>query len=231
MKALKNIHQIALFTVTLFIAFGVQANPILNHRISQLEFNLTPPKKKCRKCVKFRPDRIFKSKQLDGTFGIGVLPTFLMDDAKSKLLPVSLGLEYRFSEVFSLGLAAGHSVSESKSRLIADGIKANWTNSFYLVALRPAFHVTRVEDWDFYGGFSIGVNHSELSGSSNGTKADLHDYERHRGIGSNTNVAFSGFTGVRYVIDPKWTVGAELGFGVSIFTIGMNYLLNATNSN
>ena len=187
----------------------------------------TPGKKKCRRCVSWRPVRLFEKGQLEASFSVGAVPTFLMDGAKIKMLPVSLGLDYRFGEKFSLGVVAGHSVSESKPKVFSDGLKATWTNSFFHVALRPAIHVTSVEDWDFYGGFSIGMQSSQVTGKSNGQDFDLKEMESHLGIASSkTNAAFSGFAGLRYVLNPKWTVNGEIGFGVSIFTVGVTRLLN-----
>lgn len=184
-------------------------------------------KKKCRRCVRWHPVRMFKSGQVDALLGVGVVPTFLMDKAKVVLPPVSLGADYRFNEKFSLGVLVGHSISKSEPTIVGDGIAATWTNSFYHIALRPAVHVTSIEDWDFYGGFSIGMQMSNVKGSANSPDMDLSALESHMGIGGQrTNGTFSGFLGLRYVVSPKWTIGAEAGFSVSILTIGVTRLLN-----
>ena len=45
--------------------------------------------------------------------GIGLLPTFLKDHAKTELQPVSLELRYRPTQKFSIGLLAGMSISQA----------------------------------------------------------------------------------------------------------------------
>ena len=231
---MKTNHQLigaAMLLCTLFLSQVSQAeNPVstpIAKPENQMEGPGKPRSKKCRKCAPWLPERLFKKGQWDATLGVGAVPTFLMDGAKIQMLPLSLGLDYRFSEKFSLGVVAGHSVSESKPKIFSDGVQASWMNRFYHLALRPAVHVTSVEDWDFYGGFSIGLQSSRLEGKSNATQAELNELENHLGISPNrTNAAFSGFAGLRYVVSPKWTVGGEVGFGVSILTVGVTRLLN-----
>ena len=225
MKTKEISRMTALAIIVLLSTVGMYASTQLSENDSP-QFEPTPPKKKCRKCSKFRPVHLFKKGQLEATFGLGLVPTFLADKAKVKLLPLAVGIEYRFSETFSLGATATHSISESKPVVLGDGVEATWTNRYSQFVLRPLVHITRIEDWDFYGGFSIGVARSGIVGQSNGKEEDLREYERHMGIESRTNGVFSGIAGLRYVLSPKWTVGAELGFGASIFTVGANYYLN-----
>lgn len=185
-------------------------------------------KKVSRKyCMYCPPTRLFEKGQWDASVSAGLVPTYLMDKATVLVPPVSLGVGYRISEKFSIGAAAGHSVSESRPITTPEGIKAQWTNSHYTVGLRPGIHITRKENWDFYGGFSVGVNFSNLDGKSDFEEADMREIESHLGIRERTvSPSFYGFTGMRYVVSPKWTVNGEIGFGISIFTVGATYLLH-----
>lgn len=178
-------------------------------------------------CMYCPPTRLFEKGQWDASAGAGVIPTYLMDKATVLVPPVSLGVDYRFSEKFSLGAAAGHSVSESRPITTPEGIVAQWTNKHYTVGLRPGIHITRKENWDFYGGFSVGVNFSHLDGKTDFEQADMKEIQEHMGIKERTvSPSFYGFTGMRYVVSPKWTLNGEVGFGISIFTVGCTYLLH-----
>lgn len=184
-------------------------------------------KKARRKCVYCPSMRTFEKGQWEANFNAGLVPTYLMDNATMIVPPLSVGAEYRISEKFSLGANLSHSTSESQPKLVGDGINATWTNAHFMVGLRPGIHITRVENWDFYGGFSIGLNYSSVSGKASSESFDLEKMEGHLGIEQHKlSPSFFGFTGVRYVVSPKWTVNSEIGFGISIFSIGANYLLN-----
>lgn len=184
-------------------------------------------KKSRRKCVYCPAMRTFEKGQWEANFSAGLVPTYLMDNASIIVPPLSVGAEYRFSDKFSIGTTVGHSTSESQPKLVGDGIDATWTNAHFTIGLRPGIHITRVENWDFYGGFSIGLNYSNVTGHTSSPSFDLEAMEGHLGIHDNQiSPSFFGFTGVRYVVSPKWTVNTEVGFGVSIFSMGVNYLLN-----
>ena len=54
-----------------------------------------------RHCMYCPPTRLFEKGQWDASVGAGVIPTYLMDKATVLVPPVSLGVDYRFSEKFS----------------------------------------------------------------------------------------------------------------------------------
>lgn len=176
-------------------------------------------------CTYCPPTREFEKGQFDASFGAGLLPTYLMDKATVLVPPLSVGVDYRMSEKFSLGLAAGHSVSESRPITTPEGILAQWTNSHFNVGLKPGVHFTVKENWDFYGGFQIGFNYSKLTGKTEIKQVSIDEINKHMGIESNISPSFFGYTGVRYVVSPKWTVNTEIGFGISLLNVGVTYLL------
>ncbi len=178
-------------------------------------------------CTYCPPTRGFDKGQVDASFGAGLLPTYLMDKATVILPPLSVGVDYRMSEKFSLGIAAGHSISESQPINTPEGILATWTNKHYNFGLKPGVHFTVKENWDIYGGFQVGLNYSKLNGKTDFRQVSVKEIESHLGIHENTySPSFFGYTGVRYVVSPKWTINTEIGFGVSLLNIGCTYLLN-----
>ena len=200
-----------------------------------------PGKKKARKkvsrrkCVYCRPMREFEKGQWEANFSSGLVPTYLMDKATTIIPPMNIGAEYRINEKFSIGASLGNSVSKSQPQSISEGVQAAWTNTHFVLGLRPGIHVTRIENWDFYGGFSIGLNYSTINGKVTETingndgapRFDLNEMEGHLGIRQHVlSPSFFGYTGVKYVINPKWLAHTEIGFGISFFSIGVDYLLN-----
>ena len=233
MKTIINFSLAIVILAALFLpisAFAKTALASLFENVSVDEEDPGKPRKKKHHgcCQWSRPDRLFKEGQIDATIGIGLVPTFMMDGATTKLLPLIGSLEYRFGEKFSLGLMAGHSICESKPKSVGNGdIRATWTNHFTQLALRPAVHIVKSDTWDIYGGFAIGMSITALEGKCNSTEFDLPEYESHVGIRRNkSDFLYTGFLGVRYVMSPKWMLGAEAGLGVSIFTVGATRLLN-----
>lgn len=178
------------------------------------------------KCA-WLPERVFRKKQWDLQLGLGLVPVYLMDKARIVVPPVGLGLEYRINEFVSLGGQSGYSISESQPYSMANDVTAIWTNRYLNFRLKPGFHITRIEGWDFYGGFSFGMDLVHVDGRTDGSYIALRETEQHLGIRAMTlSPAFSGFTGFRYVLTPSWTVGGELASGISLVTFQMGYLLN-----
>jgi hypothetical protein len=170
-----------------------------------------------------QPNRIFKKNQMDIQAGIGLLPMArILDGATIKMMPVSIEVNRMLGDHFSLGLFHGRSVAESRPIVIPDGVSQRVTNHTSQTALKAAFHVTRIDNADFYGGFMLAVNDSKFSVD----KGDLDFLKTHHGIvPRKTKLTYTGFVGSRYAISSKWNLFGELGFGESILTVGFGYRL------
>lgn len=160
---------------------------------------------------------------VDLNLGIGVLPTFVKDHGKAKLLPMSLTADYKFTKNFSLGLAASHSVTESGIHQFLDGTIAQWRNHFTTVTLRAAAHSSLMHGcWNIYGGLNVGYTDSNIDmmmGEEKRVKAE-------RGIGrTGSNFLYTAFLGTRYCLGKGIGLFGEVGFGVSIATVGASVRL------
>lgn len=199
-------------------------------------------KKKKKRRNSWMPVRLFEKGQWDAQLSLGTVPTYVMDNAKILMPPVQAGMNYRISEHFSLGATIGHSISESQPKEIlmtspnGEGgqgamINATWTNNSTFLNIRPGVHITKLENWDFYGGFSIGASLVNINGNSVLAKERLMEIESHLGIERHrSNISFSGFTGARRVVSPRFTVGAEIGSGISLFTVGAGYKISKSKT-
>ncbi len=195
-------------------------------------------KKKKRRRNSWMPVRLFEKGQWDANIAFGTVPTYVMDKAKVLMPPVQAGMNYRISEHFSIGAMIGHSISESQPTTLSNdvstsqtGIQASWTNNTTFLAIRPGVHITKIENWDFYGGFAIGANFINIDGNSTISDERLQVIESHMGISRrNMNATFSGYTGVRRVVSPKWTVTGEVGSGISLVTLGASYKISKSKT-
>ena len=155
-----------------------------------------------------------------------------MDGAKQESPPLQVELSYRVNTLFSIGAIYGHSVSRSRPKIVSDGVLITWKNEQILASVRPTLHISKIPKWDFYGGSSLGFRRTKMTGQTDGNPAVLEKEARHQGIKPVRDVPdLSAFLGARYSVSTKWQVGGEIGFGVSLVTVGVNYLiLGKTNA-
>ena len=171
-----------------------------------------------------KPNRIFKKGQMDVNFQLGLAPTFLADKGKSIVPPLLVGVDYMFSDNFSLGLSFGHSATNTKKELISDGILGHWNNKTFEATLKTGFHVTKFDDMSIYGGFLLNYNVAKVTASH---PEEMAEIAHHKGIEpTETSVIPGGYIGFKYAVTRKLTLNSELGFsGLSIFKVGVGYRL------
>lgn len=151
--------------------------------------------------------------------GIGLLPTFLKDHAKSELHPISLELRYRANAKFSVGLLAGNSISQAVQEHHT-GETRRVRNDFRMAALRGAVHSNPFEKWEIYGGIVLGYSQSKV------TYMDINpekDYEPtfFPKTPQRNGMLFSGFVGSNYRVYKNVNIFGELGYGLSLATTGV----------
>ena len=169
-----------------------------------------------------RPNRVFKKGQLDLQAGIGLAPTFLADGGRQLVPPMSLSADMMLSDNFSVGLFSGYTKAQSKEFLVADGIEAQWQNSMVEVGARFAFHYTKMQDWDIYGGFAFTYSHSSITAM----RAELDKIAANLGVEPTSSAFFpTAVMGARWAFSSKWTAFSEISYGVSIIKAGVGYRL------
>ncbi len=164
---------------------------------------------------------------MDANLYVGALPTFIMDKAEVEVPPISVGATYLFSDHFGMDFIAGKSVSQSSRHYLDDQAYATWRNSLTFAGVRPGVHFTNIDNLDIYGGMAMGVHISKIEGLPHGglSKARVNDMMGHLGIKNKVSPAFSGFLGARYAISTKLVVSGEIGFNVSLLSLGIGYRL------
>ena len=157
--------------------------------------------------------------KIDFNVGIGLVPTFAKDEGIMKVPALSLDIDYRVAENFSLGLFSGYSVTQTDKQLLNDGKTAQWQNKFSVVGLRMAAHSNPYENWSFYGGLNVGYSTSRI----NALEGEMEKIAAHMGIKeSSSRILMSGFVGTRLTIGKKMGIFGELGYGVSLLKTGVS---------
>ena len=158
-------------------------------------------------------------KYVDINAAIGLLPTFIKDAGKVKAPPLSLSADFKLAKNFSLGAFAGFSVTETDLRRMIDGGTAKWRNRFSLFGLRLAAQSSLQGPWNIYGGMSIAYTHSNIDMM----EGQFEKVKEEKGIKENSGkMVFAGFIGGRHSFTPRLGMFGELGFGISLVTVGLS---------
>ena len=120
-------------------------------------------------------------------------------------LPISASLDVGISDQISLG---GYLGFVNVSQSIGFGFGEIKYNNFVFGA-RGAYHYHLIDNMDTYGGVMLGYNRTSASGGGLGV-----------GVGG---FIWSGFVGGRYIFSDAIAGFAELGYGISYLTVGVNY--------
>lgn len=160
-----------------------------------------------------------KKNYLDLNAGMGMLPTFVKDAGKVKTPPLSLTADYQVVEHFSIGAYAGLSVTETDARALRDGSTAQWSNRFSIFGLRLAARSSQMGPWNVYGGLSAGYSISKIDMM----QGDIEKVKSEKNIRAvSGKMLMTGFLGGRYSLTPKAGIFGELGYGVSLATVGLS---------
>lgn len=130
--------------------------------------------------------------------------------------PISVGLQFGIHEKISVGGILGYS-SSSYDLGGWYGKDYKWTYHYIIVGARGEYHFMEPSDkFDIYGGVTLGYNIvsvSEPSGYAGG-------------YSSEGSYLFYGFhAGARYAFTPKIGAYAEIGYGLGIVNLGINFKL------
>jgi opacity protein-like surface antigen len=170
----------------------------------------------------YKPARLFDRGQMDIQAGLGIFPTYLADRPEIIMPPLQVGARYMVSQYVSLGAFAGYSLSQSREKILHDSIRGRWFNQSYFLGTELGFHYTKIDNWDLYGGLSLLYQYVRL-------EADNPEFEkamRQTGIQARRGKAtMTAFIGSRFALSDRFTLFAELGYGVSLLKVGIGFKL------
>jgi hypothetical protein len=103
----------------------------------------------------------------------------------------------------------------------------NYTDSykwhFFMLGVRGAYHFAKYienDNVDLYAGLMLGDNFATYTFSTNAPCPEHHAFYSNSYYGG---FIFTGFVGCRYRFKENLGAFAELGYGVSYLTLGLNY--------
>ncbi len=154
--------------------------------------------------------------------GIGLVPTFTTRYVHTKVPPVNMNISYRVKKHFSLGVNAGFTTTHFYSdKPINKVIPREIDSEIFMVGFRAAGHYN-MDDLDFYGGGMIGYTVANLD-----TDIDrrlLAENVETEDLGKS-QVTYSGFMGVKYLMTDNLGFYGEFGFGMSLMNVGLVFKL------
>ena len=169
-----------------------------------------------------QPTRIFEKGQIDLQSAVGIFPTYLADQPESVMPPVHIGLRWMVADPFSVSIFAAYSTSRSREVLSFDSARGRWKNQTLFIGIENGFHYTRIDNWDFYGGFSLLYQHIHVDTDSPKLKRmmPLYGIKARRG-----KMALTAYIGSRFALSSHYSVFIDLGYGVSLLRVGVGYRL------
>lgn len=128
--------------------------------------------------------------------------------------PLSIGLQYGFTDKISVGGIVGYAGSSYKFGFFTSSYE--WKYSYIIVGARGEYHFMKPEDkLDLYTGITLGYNIVSVTEPNN-----LPSY----GItysASSSSLLYGGHAGARYAFSNSFGVFAEVGYGIGYITGGI----------
>jgi hypothetical protein len=96
---------------------------------------------------------------------------------------------------------------------------AQWANRFSVAGLRLAARSSQLGPWSIYGGLAAGDAFSNIDID----QTTLEKVKREANVKEKSgNVLITGFVGARHSFTPKVGIFAELGYTISLVTVGLS---------
>jgi len=179
---------------------------------------------------KERPATKFRKGDIEFKAGVGILPTFINEDSKILTQPVQATLSYRINPIFSVDAYAGYSSTLGAVKTYRDGSIYQSQNDFLSLGLRASAHMIRVKNVDVYGGMMLSYNKPFVT-TTTIAEPTAHHASDALGLnptpfnpnGPKNNLIVGGFIGGSYYFAQNFNVFGEVGYGVSLATVGLGY--------
>lgn len=178
----------------------------------------------------------FQKNQFDINFGVGIGNTFVGSGATKVIPSISTAVEYGVTDAISAGVYLGYAGASYQYSGVdwcpsgngignAFGNYYNYTDTykwrFSIAGIRGAYHFAKLipaDKLDVYAGLMIGANFSKYTFSSD-NPCPGHVPVAARNFGK---LIWSGYAGARYRFVENFGAFAELGYGISYLTLGVN---------
>lgn len=190
---------------------------------------LTPPTKEIAK--KTRKATKFKKGDVEVKLGYGLVPILFGKESQSLVAPLSASLTYRVGTRFSIGAYVGYTSQLSGVKQQLNGSSYQYENNNMIIGFKAQSHIISVENFDFYGGMMLAYNKpfvtaNELTPPNNIGSSDIIPSVNptpHNPNGPSSSILPAGYVGGSYYFSKNANAFAEVGYGISIVTVGLGY--------
>jgi hypothetical protein len=159
--------------------------------------------------------------------GVGLAPVYHGKNASTEVPALSLQFAYKLGKSFSLGAFAGYSASTSSQRIFSDGFSSKIENKTKAFGLRGEFSRDLTDKLELYGGLMLGYRSFDLKEVNTTTGLEV-ERQPDAPTPYNPNQAegaflYSGFVGAKYYFKDHFGLFGELGYGLSLFSMGTTF--------
>lgn len=189
-------------------------------------------------CVSFTANAQLQENQKLINFSLGLGSYYTSGSGfKTTLPPIQASYEVMIKEKLSVGGFIGVSGSKFEQSITDSGITLTSTTKykFFNLGGMVNYHFVNDEVWNVYVGGRLGYvsNSFKSEYTSNLTNSSEYDDEIKEYFNQNgrkadiksSGVLFGVNLGARYHVSEKLAIHSELGYGISVFEIGVTYKL------
>jgi len=214
-----NVNNLILTLLLIFCFGSLQAQ-----RVAEFPDRSSDPRR--AKALMVKKYDLFNKKKFKGFFFVeanyGLVGTFSRDETFTVSAPISLGVGYRFSSNISIGLRAGQSVYNSDMYYFDRTFETRAQTKFRMVTANLNAHLPLGLRGEAYGGFGIGYQHTTIDALEPSEKPEDQD---RRVVRPARGFFGTAQIGARYALSPQISAQAEIGSGLSNFSVGLRYRL------
>lgn len=128
--------------------------------------------------------------------------------------PLSVGVQFGFTDKISIGGIVGYAGSSYKFGLLTSSYE--WKYNYIIVGARGEYHFMKPDDnLDLYSGVTLGYNIVNVSEPSNLPRYGV-TYSA-----TSSYLLYGGHVGVRYAFSNSFGLFAEAGYGIGYITGGI----------
>lgn len=151
--------------------------------------------------------QVFEEGALLGNVGVGLGFTYGLGN--TAVPPIALSADYGITENIAVGGYLGYASSTE------DILGYEWKYSYTIIGARGTYHLDRSDNLDLYGGALLGYVVGKVTLESDQELSPLFTEPTVGGVG------YSFFVGGRYMFSEKVGAFGELGYGISLLTLGV----------
>lgn len=182
-------------------------------------------------CMSNSNAQSFAKQQIDINFGVGIGNTFIKTGASKVFPAISTSFDYGITDAISLGAYLGYSSATYNffGRNFCPSGNGNYFDytdtykyKFSIIGLRGAYHFAKFinsDKTDVYLGAMAGTNLVQSTYSTNDPCAEHVALP----VQKYNALIFSGYAGIRYRFTENIGIFAELGYGITYATLGINF--------